>query len=73
MAALNANQISTEDAKAQLDTESIFHSGDKPGAGIYRCNGCDESSVKLETDDVPLPPCKGCTEKHQEARYRRIG
>lgn len=69
----NSNQVSTEDAKTQLDTETLFHSGDKPGAGIYRCTGCDETSVKLETDDVALPPCKECTDKHQEASYRRIG
>lgn len=73
MTASNPNQISTEDAKTQLDTETLFHPGDKPGAGIYRCTGCDETSVKLETDDVQLPPCKGCTEKNQEASYRRIG
>ncbi|MDR6222704.1 zinc ribbon-containing protein [Methanococcoides alaskense] len=45
----------------------IYHTGEKPGKGTYRCTTCNRD-VTLDNDTDKLPPCPKC----YKTEYRKI-
>jgi len=37
----------------------MYHTGEKPGKGTYRCKECLQT-VRLDDDTDTLPPCPKC-------------
>ncbi|MDU8970313.1 MAG: hypothetical protein E7H45_12940 [Lacticaseibacillus rhamnosus] len=41
------------------EANSMYHTGDKPGTGNYRCINCGEI-ITLDQSTDTLPPCPSC-------------
>lgn len=43
----------------------VYHTGEKPGKGKYRCIHCSEI-INLDPDSDTLPPCPKCYKTNWE-------
>lgn len=43
-----------------MSTTAVYHIGDQPGNGRYRCQSCGEYVAQLLGPEEQLPPCERC-------------